>query len=579
MLGAEIILNALKDQNVDTIFGYPGGVTLPLYDQIYQQNWLRHIVCRHEQGSMHAAEGYARSTGKTGVVLVTSGPGATNTVTGLTDAMMDSIPLVCLTGQVPTQIIGNDAFQEADTTGITRSCTKHNYLVRDVEDLARTLHEAFFVASSGRPGPVVVDLPKDVIIANGPYIGPGKVRHKTYKPTVKGDIDKIREAVELMKSAKRPIFYCGGGVVNSGPAASDLLRQLVSLSGFPCTLTLMALGAFPASDSQFLGMLGMHGTYEANMAMHDCDVMICIGARFDDRITGSLEDFSPNSRKIHIDIDPSSINKNVMVDVGIVGDVANVLEDMIDVWKSTTLKNDDKALKRWWNEIDGWRSKKCLSYRANGKLAKPQYVLEELQKKIDGRDVFICTDVGQHQMWASQYLKFDRPKRFMTSGGLGTMGYGLPAAIGVQLAHPDALVVVITSECSIQMNSQELCTLNQYGLPVKVLILNNGAMGMVRQWQELFYDKRYSQSMMETQPDFMKLADAYGARGLRVDQADQVIGVLEEMIAHDGAVVADVRIDPKENVFPMIASGSPHNKMIFAPEDEPEGTGEDVMLA
>ncbi len=579
MLGAEIVLNALKDQNVDTIFGYPGGVTLPLYDQIYQQNWLRHIVCRHEQGSMHAAEGYARSTGKTGVVLVTSGPGATNTVTGLTDAMMDSIPLVCLTGQVTTQSIGNDAFQEADTTGITRSCTKHNYLVRDVGDLARTLHEAFFVASNGRPGPVVVDLPKDVVVDSGPYIGPEKVRHKTYKPTIKGDIGQIKAAVELMASAKRPILYCGGGVVNSGSGASQLLAQLVSLSGFPCTLTLMALGAFPASDPRFLGMLGMHGTYEANMAMHECDVMICVGARFDDRITGRLDGFSPNSKKIHIDIDPSSINKNVMVDIGIVGDVGHVLEDMINVWKSTQSKVDGKALESWWKSIDEWRGRKCLAYRKNGKFAKPQYVLETLQKKIKGRDTFICTDVGQHQMWASQYLRFDQPKRFMTSGGLGTMGYGLPAAIGVQLAHPDALVVVITSECSIQMNSQELCTLNQYGLPVKVLILNNGSMGMVRQWQELFYGERYSQSLMETQPDFVKLADAYGAKGLRAEGPDQVVDVLDEMIAYDGAVVADVRIDPKENVFPMIAAGSSHNEMIFAPEDEPEGVGEDVMLA
>ena len=577
--GSEIVLRALKDQGVDLVFGYPGGVTLPLYDAIYKQNWLRHIVTRHEQGAMHAAEGYARSTGKAGVVLVTSGPGATNTVTGLTDAMMDSVPLVCITGQVPTQIIGNDAFQEADTTGITRSCTKHNYLVKDVGNLARIIHEAFYVATQGRPGPVVIDLPKDVILGHGPYLGPEKVKLESYKPQVKGDIKRIEKAVKLMAGAKRPILYCGGGVVNSGPAASKRLAQLVRATGFPCTLTLMGLGAFPASDRQFVGMLGMHGTYEANMAMHECDVMVCIGARFDDRITGRLDSFSPDSKKIHIDIDPSSINKNVMVDIGIVGDVGKVLEDMNRVWKSTRSKADAGALKKWWKRIDAWRKRDCLAYKKSGAKPKPQYVLERLRELTAGEDVFVTTDVGQHQMWAAQFLRFDKPNRLMTSGGLGTMGYGLPAAIGVQFAHPGAKVVVITSDCSFQMNLQELATVRQHNLPVKIVILNNGYMGMIRQWQELFYEKRYSESAMDSLPDFIKLAEAYGIKGVAAGAPGEVNPALKKMLAGDGPFILNVNVDPNENVFPMIAAGAAHNEMIFAPDEEPEGAQEDVMLA
>ncbi len=580
MTGAEIVLRALKDQGVDVVFGYPGGVTLPLYDAIYKQSRLRHVLNRHEQGSVHAAEGYARSTGRPGVVLVTSGPGATNTVTGLTDAMMDSIPIVCLTGQVPTALIGNDAFQEADITGITRSCTKHNYLVKDVDDLARILHEAFYVATHGRPGPVVVDLPKDVIIASGSYVPPGKVVHKSYKPKVKGDIGKIEEAVKILASAKRPMVYAGGGVINSGPGASQLLTRFVDTAGFPCTLTLMGLGAFPASNKKFLGMLGMHGTYEANKAMHECDALISVGARFDDRVTGKIEEFSPNARKIHIDIDRSSINKNVLVDVGIVGDAGHVLEDMIKIWKSTQARNDEKAMKAWWKRIGQWRAKDCLAYPESVGVARPQYVLESLAERLAGRDAYVATDVGQHQMWAAQYLKFDKPNRLMTSGGLGTMGYGLPAALGVQVAHPGALVVVVTSESSIQMNIQELAVLVQEGLPVKILNLNNGFMGMVRQWQELFYEERYSQSRSDGHPDFTKLAEAYGMKGLRAETPGEVGAVLDEMIAHDGPVFADVCTDPTENVFPMIAAGAAHYDMILGPNGGSPSEGEeDVVLA
>ncbi|HJN22904.1 MAG TPA: biosynthetic-type acetolactate synthase large subunit [Rhodospirillales bacterium] len=578
LTGAEIFLRVLKDQGVKVIFGYPGGVTLSLYDEIYKQNRLRHVLTRHEQAAVHAAEGYARSTGKPGVVLVTSGPGATNTVTGLTDALMDSIPIVCIAGQVPTPLIGNDAFQEADTTGITRSCTKHNNLVRDVDHLARVLHEAFYIATHGRPGPVMIDLPKDVVIARGPYVGPEKIRIKSYQPKVEGDIGLIKRAVKLMAEARQPIIYAGGGVINAGPAASAFLKQLVHTTGFPCTLTLMGLGALPASDKHFLGMPGMHGTYEANLAMHHCDVMLNVGARFDDRVTSNLDGFAPKAKKIHIDIDPSSINKNVLVDIAIVGDAGLVLGDMIKAWKST--RSNGKSLKRWWKKINGWQAKKCLSYGNNGKLTKPQYVLQRLQAEIKDRDVYVTTDVGQHQMWTAQYIQFEKPNRLMTSGGLGTMGYGLPAAIGVQIAHPEALVVVVTSEGSLQMNLQELATVGQYRLPIKILVLNNGYMGMVRQWQELFYGKRYSETRYQGQPDFVKLAEAYGALGLQAERPDQVDGLIKKMLAHDGAVLTNFQVDPTENVFPMIAAGSPHHEMILgSQEPDLEEPGKDVVLA
>ena len=573
MTGAKILLQALHDQGVDTVFGYPGGAVLPIYDAMFGNNYFRHILVRHEQGAMHAAEGYARSTGKPGVVLVTSGPGATNTVTGLTDALMDSIPVVCICGQVPTHLIGNDAFQEADTTGITRSCTKHNYLVKDVADLARVIHEAFLVATSGRPGPVLVDLPKDVSLAMGDYTPPNLIKHKSYKPQVKGDIDQIKRAVDIIASAKKPLFYCGGGIINSGPAASQLLTEFVRLTGFPCTLTLMGLGAYPASDSQFLGMVGMHGTYESNMAMHDCDVMINVGARFDDRVTGVLSKFAPNSTKIHIDIDLSSINKNVRVDVGIVGDAGHVLEDMLKIWKSTQAKVDSDALKDWWKVIDGWRKRDCLRYKQDGDVIKPQYAIQRLYELTKSRDqVIISTEVGQHQMWAAQYFHFEKPNHWLTSGGLGTMGYGLPAAMGAQIAHPDALVIDIAGEASILMNIQEMSTIAQYRLPVKVFIINNQYMGMVRQWQELMHGGRYSESYMDSLPDFTKLAEAFGAVGLSATKPDEVDDVIKEMIELDRAVIADIRVDQKENCFPMIPSGAAHNEMLMGPEDEAEKT-------
>ena len=569
--GSEILVKALTDQGVTDIFGYPGGAVLPLYDALHAQNAIRHILVRQEGGAVHAAEGYARSTGKVGVVLVTSGPGATNAVTGLTDALMDSIPLVCFTGQVPTHLIGNDAFQECDTTGITRPCTKHNYLVKDVDDLARTIHEAFHVASSGRPGPVVIDLPKDVAMALGDYIGPEKIKHKTYAPQIKGDASAIQEAVEIMANAKKPVFYCGGGVINAGPKASKLLTEFVHLSGYPCTLTLMGLGAFPSSDPQFLGMLGMHGTYEANMAMHDCDVMVCVGARFDDRITGLLSEFSPESKKIHIDIDPSSINKNVHVDVPIVGDVGNVLGEMLKVWKASQAKPDQKALKAWWKEIDDWRAKDCLKFVQKGNVIKPQYAIQRLYEKTKNLDdVYITTEVGQHQMWAAQFYGFEKPNRWLTSGGLGTMGYGLPAAVGVQVAHPDALVVDIAGEASILMNIQEMSTIAQYRLPVKVFILNNQYMGMVRQWQELLHGGRYAESYMESLPDFKMLAESFGAVGMEVDKPGDLDGMIDEMLKTDKAVIADVRVEKLESCYPMIPSGSPHNQMLLGPEDEAE---------
>jgi acetolactate synthase-1/2/3 large subunit len=568
--GSDIVIQSLIDAGVDTIFGYPGGAVLPIYDALFKQNRLKHVLVRQEGGAVHMAEGYARSTGKLGVVLVTSGPGATNAVTGLTDALMDSIPVLCLTGQVPTHLIGNDAFQEADTTGITRPCTKHNYLVRDVKDLGRVMQEAMYVARSGRPGPVVIDLPKDVLI-NETTFETGKklpVKHKTYRPQIKGDNAKIREAVELIAKAKRPLFYCGGGVVNSGPRGSKLLTEFVRMTGYPITLTLMGLGAFPATDKKFLGMVGMHGTYESNLAMHDCDVMINIGARFDDRVTGLISEFSPDSKKIHVDIDPSSINKNVAVDVPIIGDCASVLAEMIKVWKEIKPRKDTKAINSWWNKIEKWRKRDCLAYKQPKDIIKPQYALERLQALTKDRDTYITTEVGQHQMWAAQYMKFNQPNRWMTSGGLGTMGYGFPAAIGVQMAHPKATVVDISGEASFQMNIQEMSTAMQYRLPVKVFILNNEYMGMVRQWQELLYGGRYSESYTASLPDFVKLAESYGAAGLRATRPDEVDDVIKEMLSNDRFTICDIAVDKTENCFPMIPSGAPHNEMLMGPEDE-----------
>ena len=572
MIGAEMVIKALGDQGVDVVFGYPGGAVLPIYDALFKQNHLRHILVRHEQAAVHAAEGYARSTGKVGVVLVTSGPGATNAVTGLTDALMDSVPIVCLTGQVPTHLIGNDAFQEADTTGITRPCTKHNYLVKDINDLARILHEAFYVARTGRPGPVVVDLPKDILVTNGPYRAPEAVQqHKTYRPQVKPDAARIDEAVALIASAKRPIFYGGGGIINAGERACKLFAELIHMTDYPCTLTLMGLGALPASDRHFLGMVGMHGTYEANLAMHGCDLMVAVGSRFDDRVTGRLNAFSPHSKKIHIDIDPSSINKNVRVDVPLVGDATAVLEAIIAGLKAKRWKPDREALGSWWKEIDGWRARDCLAYAKTDKVIKPQYAIERLYKLTRDKEIYVTTEVGQHQMWAAQFFKFEKPYHWMTSGGLGTMGYGLPAAMGVQIAHPDALVVDIAGEASILMNIQEMSTLCQYRLPVKVFILNNQYMGMVRQWQELQHGGRYSESYTSSLPDFVKLAEAFGAVGLRATKTDDVDRVIKEMLAVDKPVIVDVAVDQMENCFPMIPSGAPHNEMLLGPEDRKAG--------
>jgi acetolactate synthase-1/2/3 large subunit len=570
MTGAEILIKALVDQGVDTIFGYPGGAVLPIYDALFQQNSIRHVLVRQEGGAVHAAEGYARSTGKPGVVLVTSGPGATNAVTGLTDALMDSIPVVCLTGQVPTHMIGNDAFQECDTTGITRPCTKHNYLVRETDDLSRVVHQAFHVATSGRPGPVVVDIPKDVQIGPGKYAGIEQTRHKTYRPKVKGDLEAIRTAVELIANAERPILYTGGGVINSGPKASQLLTQFAHMTGYPVTSTLMGLGGFAASDQQFLGMLGMHGAYEANMAMHGCDVMVCIGARFDDRVTGRLDAFSPNSKKIHIDIDPSSINKNVRVDVPIIGDVAHVLEDMIRVWKAGARKADKSRTAAWWADIERWRARNGYAYGERDGIIKPQYAIERLYEKTKHLDPIISTEVGQHQMWAAQFFKFEAPNRWLTSGGLGTMGYGLPAAMGAQIANPDRLCIDIAGEASILMNIQEMSTLAQYKLPVKTFILNNQWMGMVRQWQELLHGKRYSESYVDSLPDFVKLADAFGAVGLIAEKPSDLDDLIDEMLKIDKPVIADIRVDREENCFPMVPSGAAHNEMILGDEANPE---------
>jgi acetolactate synthase-1/2/3 large subunit len=563
MTGAEMVIEALADQGVQHVFGYPGGAVLPIYDALFAQQRVQHILVRHEQGAVHAAEGYARSTGKVGCVLVTSGPGATNAVTGLTDALMDSIPLVCVTGQVPTHLIGNDAFQECDTVGITRPCTKHNYLVKNINDLARVLHEAFYVAATGRPGPVVVDIPKDIQFAKGTYHGPKNVQHKTYRPKVKADLDKVKAAVALMAKAKRPVFYTGGGIINSGPEASHLLRELVRLSGFPITSTLMGLGAYPAADPLWLGMLGMHGTYEANLAMHDCDLMICIGARFDDRITGRLDAFSPGSHKIHVDIDPSSINKNVKVDLPIVGDCAHVLEDMVRLWRASAVAPDKKALADWWKQIDRWRARKSLAYRNSDTVIKPQYAIERLYAATRGRDVYITTEVGQHQMWAAQFFRFEEPNRWMTSGGLGTMGYGLPAAVGVQMAHPHSLVIDIAGEASVLMTMQEMSTAAQYRLPIKIFILNNQYMGMVRQWQELLHGGRYAESYTAALPDFVKLAEAYHAVGIRCEKPAELDDKIRQMIEVPKPVIFDCVVDQAENCFPMIPSGRAHNEMLL----------------
>ena len=571
--GADVIIKALKDQGVDTVFGYPGGAVLPIYDALFLQNDIRHILVRHEQAALHAAEGYARSTGKVGVALVTSGPGATNAVTGLTDALMDSVPVVCLTGQVPTHLIGTDAFQEADTTGITRQCTKHNYLVSESDRLAHTLHEAFMVASTGRPGPVVIDLPKNIQMLPCPvYVGKDEVQRDSYSVPGSGDFELINQAMERLANAQRPIIYAGGGVINSGPRASELLRELAALCGVPVTNTLMGLGSFPASDPQFVGMLGMHGTYEANMAMHDCDFMLNIGARFDDRITGRVDAFSPGSFKVHVDIDPSSINKNIRADLPIVGDCTAVLEDMVNVWRKKSLSIDEAALRGWWGKIDAWRSIKCLEYdQPKGGLIRPQHAVQRLWDLTKHRDdVYITTEVGQHQMWAAQYYRFEQPNHWMTSGGLGTMGYGFPAAYGVQLAHPDALVIDIAGDASILMNIQEMSTVKQYNLPVKIMVLNNEYMGMVRQWQQLLHGERYAESYTDSLPDFVKLAESFGWKGIRCTKENELDDAIQTMIDHPGPVFFDCCVEKLDNCFPMIPSGKAHNEMLLGDSSKEE---------
>jgi acetolactate synthase-1/2/3 large subunit len=561
LTGAEIVLRALADQGVDTIFGYPGGAVLPIYDAIYAQQRVQHILVRHEQGAGHMAEGYARATGKCGVALATSGPGATNMVTPIADAMLDSIPMVVITGQVPTHLIGSDAFQEADTVGITRACSKHNYLVKDVNDLARIIHEAFYVATHGRPGPVVIDIPKDVQFAKGTYVGPEAIQHRTYHPRTEPVSHRIEEAVALMAKAERPIIYSGGGVINSGPAAAEALRALAKATGWPVTSTLMGLGAFPASSPQWLGMVGMHGSFESNNAMHDCDVMLCVGARFDDRVTGRLDAFSPGSRKIHIDIDPSSINKNVRAEVPIVADCGKALGALTKAWAKKVGKAPD--LRPWWKQIDAWRARKGFAYPASTAQIKPQYAIERLYALTRGRDVYITTEVGQHQMWAAQFFHFEEPNRWMTSGGLGTMGYGLPAAIGVQAAFPKSLVIDIAGDASVQMTMQEMSTAVQHNLPVKIFILNNEWMGMVRQWQQLLHGERYSHSYSDSLPDFVKLAEAYGCHGIKCEDPKDLDAAIVEMIETPKPVLFDCRVEKAENCFPMIPSGGAHNEMIL----------------
>ena len=561
--GAEIVIKSLLSQGVDTVFGYPGGAVLPIYDEIFKEKKIKHILVRHEQAAVHAAEGYARSTGKPGVVLVTSGPGATNAVTGMTDALMDSIPLVVLTGQVPTFMIGNDAFQEADTVGITRPCTKHNWLVRDTNKLAETIHKAFHVAANGRPGPVLVDIPKDVQFADGIFKEPKEIKNTYHVRRVRPDNASIEEVSQAIRNAKKPMIYSGGGVINSGKKASNLLRMLVSKTNFPITSTLMGLGSYPASGENWLGMLGMHGTYEANMAMHDCDVLICIGARFDDRITGRTDAFSPNSYKIHIDIDPSSINKNIQVDVPLVSDIEIALKEIINTWEKGGSETQKTSIKKWWSKISEWKNVKCLAYKQTGEFIKPQYAIDRLEKITSKMDRYITTEVGQHQMWAAQYMKFEEPNRWMTSGGLGTMGYGFPSSIGVQIAYPKSLVINVAGEASWLMNMQELGTAVQYGLPVKQFILNNERLGMVRQWQELLHGERYSHSWSESLPDFEKLADAYGIKGITCSNPKHLDDSIEEMVNHPGPVIFNCVVEKHENCFPMIPSGKAHNEMIL----------------
>ena len=561
MTGAEIVVRALQEQGVDTLFGYPGGAVLPIYDALFSTPELRHILVRHEQGAGHAAEGYARSTGKPGVCLVTSGPGATNMVTPIADAMMDSIPMVVITGQVPSHLIGTDAFQECDTVGITRCCAKHNYLVRDVDELAHVIHEAFLIATTGRPGPVVIDIPKDIQFAKGRYSGKTGLRHKTYHPASDPQDIAIQAALDLMRNARRPVFYTGGGIINSGDEANALLRELVAETDFPITSTLMGLGSYPASGKNWLGMVGMHGAYEANHAMHDCDVMICLGARFDDRVTGRLDAFAPHSKKIHVDIDPSSINKTVRVDVPIIADAGLAIKALLEGWREQQHPRSD--LSEWWSQIEEWRSKKGFSYQKLEDQIKPQHAIERLYELTKDRNTYITTEVGQHQMWAAQHYHFDEPNRWMTSGGLGTMGYGLPAALGVQAAHPDALVIDIAGEASIQMCMQEMSTAIQHGLPIKIFILNNEWMGMVRQWQQLLHGERYSHSYSDSLPDFVALAKAYGGHGIQCKTPGDLDAAIMEMIEYDGPVLFDCLVTKDENCFPMIPSGAAHNDMIL----------------